>query len=74
MPTYEYECSACGYRFELFQKITDAPLEKCPQCAKKVKRLIGSGSGIIFSHRDKSKEVPPTCPRMKEGCDACQPE
>ena len=49
MPTYDYECLKCGYTFELFQKMTDEPLKKCPQCGgKKVKRLIGSGMGIIF--------------------------
>ncbi len=48
MPTYEYECSACGHRFDAFQKISDAPLSKCPQCGKKVKRLISAGLGIIF--------------------------
>ncbi len=29
MPTYEYECERCG-RFEVDQKITDAPLKTCP--------------------------------------------
>ncbi len=48
MPTYEYECSDCGYTFEAFQKISDAPLEVCPKCGGRVKRLIGGGMGIIF--------------------------
>lgn len=49
MPTYDYECSACGHTFEQFQSITAAPLKKCPECGKsKVKRLIGTGAGIIF--------------------------
>lgn len=48
MPTYEYECLSCGYHFETFQSMTAEPLKKCPQCGKKVKRLIGSGGGIIF--------------------------
>lgn len=48
MPTYEYECLDCGYVFEVFQKITDKPLEKCNNCNGKLKRLIGTGSGIIF--------------------------
>ena len=48
MPTYEYECESCGYRFEKFQSITAKPLKKCPKCGKKLKRLIGEGSGIIF--------------------------
>lgn len=49
MPTYEYECSACGHSFEELQTMTDAKLVKCPQCGKKkLARLIGSGSGMIF--------------------------
>lgn len=49
MPTYEYQCSACGHRFEKFQSITAAPIKKCPECGKsKVQRLIGTGAGLIF--------------------------
>ncbi len=48
MPTYEYECTKCGHRFERFQSMNDEPLKKCPECRCKVKRLIGTGAGIIF--------------------------
>lgn len=49
MPTYEYECDACGHAFEAFQAMSDKPLRKCPGCKKmKLRRLIGSGAGIIF--------------------------
>lgn len=49
MPTYDYECKSCKKKMEIFQKITDAKLTKCPYCGKdKLHRLIGSGSGIIF--------------------------
>lgn len=49
MPTYDYQCEACGHRFEKFQSITAAPIRKCPDCGKrKVKRLIGTGAGLIF--------------------------
>jgi putative FmdB family regulatory protein len=49
MPTYDYECSACGHKFEQFQSITSDSLKKCPACRKsKLKRLIGTGAGIIF--------------------------
>lgn len=47
MPTYDYRCESCGV-FEKFQQITAKPLAKCPTCGKKVRRLIGKGSGIIF--------------------------
>jgi putative FmdB family regulatory protein len=49
MPTYEYECSACGHGFEKFQLITDKPVRRCPKCRRlKVRRLIGTGAGVIF--------------------------
>ena len=48
MPTYEYQCSACGHHLELFQQMSDEPLKKCPQCGAAIKRLIGTGSGVIF--------------------------
>ena len=49
MPTYEYECGACGHTFELFQPITAKPIRKCPECGKpQARRLIGTGAGIIF--------------------------
>jgi putative FmdB family regulatory protein len=49
MPTYEYKCDNCGYEFEKFQTITAKALRTCPKCGKKtLKRLIGTGAGIIF--------------------------
>ena len=49
MPTYDYKCSACGHQFERFQSIKSDPIKKCPECGKnKVKRLIGTGAGLIF--------------------------
>jgi putative FmdB family regulatory protein len=49
MPTYEYQCAACGHQFELFQSMTDPVKRKCPKCGKpKLQRLIGTGAGIIF--------------------------
>jgi len=49
MPTYEYQCDACGNKFEKFQSIKSAPIKKCPKCGKnKVRRLISSGAGLIF--------------------------
>lgn len=49
MPTYDYECSACGHQFELFQSITAKPQKKCPSCGRAAaKRLIGAGAGLIF--------------------------
>jgi putative FmdB family regulatory protein len=39
MPLYEYECTACGHRFEAIQKFADAPLETCPKCGGAVRKL-----------------------------------
>lgn len=48
MPTYDYKCLECENQFEKFQGITAPPLEECPECSGKVKRLIGAGAGLIF--------------------------
>lgn len=49
MPTYDYQCGACGHTFEEFQSITASALKKCPECGKlKLQRLIGTGAGVIF--------------------------
>jgi putative FmdB family regulatory protein len=49
MPTYEYVCGACSHEFEEFQSITARVMRKCPVCGKaKLKRLIGTGAGVIF--------------------------
>ena len=43
MPFYEYQCSACQHHVEVLQKISDAPLRKCPECGKSaLKRLISA--------------------------------
>ena len=48
MPTYDYVCEKCGDRFEHFQKMSSEPLSVCAKCGGHLKRLIGSGVGIIF--------------------------
>jgi putative FmdB family regulatory protein len=43
MPFYEYQCRACGAQVEVMQKISDAPLKKCPECGKsQLTRLISA--------------------------------
>lgn len=43
MPLYEYECAACGHRFERIQKFSDPPIEECPSCGQpKVQKLLSS--------------------------------
>ncbi len=48
MPTYEYECGDCGNVFERFEFMSDEPLKTCPRCGGNIRRLIGTGMGIIF--------------------------
>jgi len=81
MPTYDYHCAKCDHNFEVFQSMREAPFRECPRklCRLgrwghgKVKRLLGTGAGIIFKgsgfyttdYRSKSyqeaakKEAPP---------------
>ena len=48
MPTYEYLCDDCEYRFEEFQSITEDAIEVCPRCKGHVHRLISGGAGLLF--------------------------
>ncbi len=78
MPTYEYECGKCKKTFEMFQNMSASPIKKCPKCKGPVRRLIGSGSGIIlkgsgFYETDYKKKSPAkinACP-AKAGQAAC---
>jgi putative FmdB family regulatory protein len=56
MPIYEYECEACGNRFELIQRLSDDPVVVCPKCGQpKVHKLMSSpaiqfkGSGFYIN-------------------------
>jgi putative FmdB family regulatory protein len=43
MPLYEYECDACGQRFEVIRKFSDPDLQVCSRCGKgPVRRLLSS--------------------------------
>ncbi|RYZ63273.1 MAG: zinc ribbon domain-containing protein, partial [Proteobacteria bacterium] len=43
MPFYEYQCRACGAQTEVLQKISDAPLRKCPDCGKnQLQKLVSA--------------------------------
>jgi putative FmdB family regulatory protein len=50
MPNYDYECRKCRKRFEVFQSMNDPKLTDCiePECDGEVRRLLGTGGGIIF--------------------------
>ncbi len=47
MPTYEYECTQCRRHFERHQRITDAPIQTCPECGGQVRRVFYP-VGVIF--------------------------
>ncbi len=49
MPTYQYQCEACGQEVEEFQSMTEPPLVRCPNCnADTLVRVLGAGAGLIF--------------------------
>lgn len=56
MPTYEYECLKCGKNFDVFQSMKAEKFKTCPQAQcqvspwgeGEVKRLLGTGAGLIF--------------------------
>ncbi|MFN2595162.1 MAG: FmdB family zinc ribbon protein [Actinomycetota bacterium] len=47
MPIYEYACTACGERTEARQSFEDPPLEECPHCGGKLRKLY-SPVGVVF--------------------------
>ena len=48
MPLYEYQCDACGERFEKIVKFSDPPLEVCAKCGKGPIRKLLSSPAIQF--------------------------
>ena len=47
MPIYEYQCTKCNEKFEVMQKITDAPLSECSSCGGELKKLITNTSFVL---------------------------
>ena len=73
MPTYEYKCEDCNYRFEKFQSMKDKPVAKCPNCGGKVQRLISCGGGVLFKDSgfyatDYASGNSPACGRDRPCC------
>lgn len=75
MPTYEYECKKCDKIFEVFQSITAEKLKTCPDCGAPIRRLLGTGSGIVFKgsgfyetdfKNKSSKSFPESKPKKEE--------
>lgn len=44
MPIYEYACNKCGHHLEVMQKMSDAPLSKCPECKGKLEKQFSQTS------------------------------
>jgi putative FmdB family regulatory protein len=76
MPTYGYHCTACTHKCDVFQKITEEPLTKCPACQKEsLKRGPGGGIGLSFSNGGQGfyiNDYASASPAPKtEGCCPC---
>jgi putative FmdB family regulatory protein len=62
MPLYEYECDACGHRFEKIQKFSDPLEDTCPKCGAHVHKLMSSpaiqfkGSGFYITDYPKGEK------------------
>jgi putative FmdB family regulatory protein len=48
MPIYAYQCSACGHREDVMQRLADAPLSVCPQCGAQsfTKQVTAAGFAL----------------------------
>ena len=78
MPLYEYDCPHCG-RFEVLQKLSDAPLQK-HDCGRKVKKVLSAGAfsfkGSGFYVNDYKNNKPKEAPACEKagsgaGCAGC---
>lgn len=47
MPTYVYRCDDCGHQFEIFQRMSEDPIDTCPGCQSRVRRVIHP-VGVVF--------------------------
>jgi putative FmdB family regulatory protein len=80
MPLYEYQCDACGQRFEVIQKFSDPPVETCRACGGPVKKLLSSpaiqfkGSGwYITDYARKSGDAAKSGDGTTSSSDASKP-
>jgi len=71
MPTYEYHCDRCGYRFERFQMMSAAPETSCPECGGAVRRLVGTGSAFLIRGSERGQSPPPQMGRCGHSAPCC---
>ncbi len=48
MPTYDYQCTKCRHRFEVFHGIKDEKPRRCPRCRARARRVPAGGAGLLF--------------------------
>jgi putative FmdB family regulatory protein len=82
MPLYEYECDN-GHRFEVIQKFSDPPVEKCPTCGSPVRKLVASpafqfkGTGWYvtdYARKDSGGSKPPASTSEGAGAESKKSE
>jgi len=75
MPTYQYQCQNCNWRFELRQSFNDKPIAICPVCRGVAHRLLspvpilfkGPGFYVTDSREESKERFDAKGPRKKEG-------
>ncbi len=72
MPTYEYECEACGHRLAAFQRMNDPALSTCPECGGALRRLVSGGAGVLLKGRS-GEGAYASCDRTSPCCGRDEP-
>ena len=78
MPTYEYECTECKHRFDVFQSMTDEPVKDYVKCGKPVRKLFNA-AGVIFKgngfyvndYKNKNASSSESQPACQGNCSSC---
>jgi putative FmdB family regulatory protein len=76
VPLYEYQCPACGHRFETIQKFSDPPLKECPKCGGLIEKLQSApafqfkGSGWYITDYARKDAASPDAAKSESKSDA----
>ena len=80
MPIYAYLCSQCGFRKDVLQKLSDAPLTQCPHCGAQAfaKQLSApsfqlKGTGWYATDFKNSGKPPSPAPSSGDAAPAAAP-
>ena len=77
MPTYEYQCTECDHKFEVFHSMSDEAVKVCEKCNGPVRKLFGKagiifkGSGFYVNDYKKDSGPKDSAPSCGGGCDGC---